>query len=144
MDTSGADACRRFRSSLAGRAGHRAGCDSKRATGVTTEAATTLWGDSAGTTESLWYSRCPVPTATSVALAHGFFELEFGWDGIGVRSLQESNDPAVRLAHYTNENVLMFREGGIVPPLWARCVWSLDDAARAGMDRPVPGADRAR
>ncbi len=87
---------------------------------MTTEAATTLWGDSAGTTESLWYSRCPVPTATSVALAHGFFELEFGWDGIGVRSLQESNDPAVRLAHYTNENVLMFREGGIVPPLWAR------------------------
>ena len=70
--------------------------------------------------ETLWYSRCPVPTATSVALAHGFLSREFSPDGIGVKSLQDSDDPAVRLSHYTNDRVMMFREGGVVPPLWTR------------------------
>jgi ABC-type nitrate/sulfonate/bicarbonate transport system substrate-binding protein len=76
-----------------------------------------------GSSESfgtLWYSRCPVPTATSVAVAQDLFAAEFGGDGITVLSLHDSSDPAVRLSHYTNDRVLMFREGGIVPPLWAR------------------------
>src|SRR5712691_3842608 len=68
---------------------------------------------------SLWYSRCPVPTATSVAIERGFLDREFGPDGICVRSLRDSSDPAVRLSHYTNEQAWMFREGGVVPPLWA-------------------------
>jgi ABC-type nitrate/sulfonate/bicarbonate transport system substrate-binding protein len=76
--------------------------------------------DTARVEQVLWYSRCPVPTATSMALSRGFLAREFGPDGIQVRSLHESSDPAVRLSHYTNDQVPMFREGGVVPPLWAR------------------------
>jgi ABC-type nitrate/sulfonate/bicarbonate transport system substrate-binding protein len=72
-----------------------------------------------GLTE-LWYSRCPVATATSVAIEQGFFDRRFTPLGLAVRSLRSSNDPAVRLAHYTNDHPAMFREGGLVPPLWTK------------------------
>ena len=37
----------------------------------------------------LWFTRCPVPTATGVAADLGWFDDEFGPDGITVRSLQD-------------------------------------------------------
>jgi len=71
---------------------------------------------------SLWYTRCPVPTASSVAITGGWLAREFAADHIAVRSLGESEDAALRLAHYTHAHPALFREGGVVPPLWASSV----------------------
>ena len=68
---------------------------------------------------SLWYTRCPVPTASSVAISGGWLDREFEPDQITVRSLGECQDPELRLAHYTHAHPALFREGGVVPPLWA-------------------------
>jgi ABC-type nitrate/sulfonate/bicarbonate transport system substrate-binding protein len=68
---------------------------------------------------SLWYSRCPVPTATSIAIRGGWLDREFAPDQIAVRSLGQHRAPELRLAHYTHAHPALLREGGIVPPLWA-------------------------
>ncbi len=68
---------------------------------------------------SIWYTRCPVPTASSVAITEGWLDHEFEADQIAVRSLAESPEPALRDAHYTHAHPALFREGGVVPPLWA-------------------------
>lgn len=68
---------------------------------------------------SLWYTRCPIPTASSVAVSGGWLEREFASDQIAVRSLGQSLDPDLRMAHYTHAHPALLREGGIVPPLWA-------------------------
>jgi ABC-type nitrate/sulfonate/bicarbonate transport system substrate-binding protein len=68
----------------------------------------------------LWYTRCPVPTATGIALIHGWLQGEFGKSGIDLKSVRASEDRAVRESHYNHSLSGMFREGGNVPPIWAR------------------------
>jgi ABC-type nitrate/sulfonate/bicarbonate transport system substrate-binding protein len=68
---------------------------------------------------SVWYTRCPVPTASSVAITERWLDREFAADQIAVRSLAERPEPALRHAHYTHAHPALFREGGVVPPLWA-------------------------
>lgn len=68
---------------------------------------------------SLWYTRCPAPTAASVAIRQGWLEQEFAPDGIAVRSISEAPDEATRLAHYSHDHPALFRFGGYVPPLQA-------------------------
>ncbi|RFU86907.1 ABC transporter substrate-binding protein [Streptomyces triticagri] len=73
--------------------------------------------------ETLWYTRCPVPTATGIAADRHLLADEFAADGIAVRSLQDVGpdvDAAVRRTHYTHSLPGLFREGGNVPALWAR------------------------
>ncbi|MFJ8129514.1 ABC transporter substrate-binding protein [Streptomyces hydrogenans] len=70
--------------------------------------------------ETLWFTRCPVPTATGVAADRGWLAAEFAPDGIAVRSLQDADPGADRAAHYTHDLPGLFREGGNVPALWAR------------------------
>ncbi|MGW2849135.1 ABC transporter substrate-binding protein, partial [Streptomyces sp. NPDC001274] len=68
---------------------------------------------------TLWFTRCPVPTATGIAADRGWLTEEFAPDGITVRSLQDNapgTDPA---AHFTHALPGLFREGGNVPALWA-------------------------
>jgi ABC-type nitrate/sulfonate/bicarbonate transport system substrate-binding protein len=69
--------------------------------------------------ETLWYTRCPMATASSVAISGGWLEREFEGDGIEVRSLRANPDQTGRLAHYSHTHPALFREGGVVPPLWA-------------------------
>ena len=38
----------------------------------------------------LWYTRCPVPTASSIAISQGWLDAEFASDGIAVSSLRAS------------------------------------------------------
>lgn len=78
---------------------------------------------------SLWYTRCPVPTASSVAISGGWLDREFEPDQIAVRSLGECTEPELRLAHYTHAHPALLREGGVVPPLWA--------SATAGSNRLI-------
>ncbi|MFF9065788.1 ABC transporter substrate-binding protein [Streptomyces sp. NPDC014891] len=70
--------------------------------------------------DTLWFTRCPVPTATGVAADRGWLEGEFAPDGIAVRSLQDADPGADRATHFTHALPGLFREGGNVPALWAR------------------------
>ncbi|WP_405475306.1 ABC transporter substrate-binding protein [Streptomyces sp. NBC_00009] len=73
--------------------------------------------------DTLWFTRCPVPTATGIAADRRWLTAEFAPDGIAVRSLQDAApdiDATTRQTHYTHALPGLFREGGNVPALWAR------------------------
>jgi ABC-type nitrate/sulfonate/bicarbonate transport system substrate-binding protein len=60
-----------------------------------------------------------MPSASSVAITEGWLARAFEADGIAVRSLGSASGEAERLAHYRHDHPALFREGGVVPPLWA-------------------------
>ena len=68
----------------------------------------------------LWYTRCPVPTASSLAIAQGWLDDEFAPDAIAVASLRSSTDRAVRESHFSHTQADLFRQGGNIPPIWSR------------------------
>ncbi|MFG3051737.1 ABC transporter substrate-binding protein [Kitasatospora sp. NPDC048239] len=70
--------------------------------------------------DTLWFTRCPVPTATGIAADQGRLAREFAADGITVRSLQDAPPEVAADHHYTHALPGLFREGGNVPALWAR------------------------
>lgn len=70
--------------------------------------------------ETLWYTRCPVPTPLGIASQRGWIEEEFRADGIEVRTLQEVTDPTLRDSHYDHTLENSFRQGGNIPAIWAR------------------------
>ena len=70
-------------------------------------------------TTALYYTRCPVPTASGIAFQRRMFESLFRDTHYEVRDLSELG-PAHRDSHYTHSVRLFFREGGGAPPLWAR------------------------
>jgi ABC-type nitrate/sulfonate/bicarbonate transport system substrate-binding protein len=70
--------------------------------------------------ETLWYTRCPVPTPLGIAAQLGWIEEEFGADGIHVRTLQDESDPALRESHFDHKLNNSFRQGGNIPAIWAR------------------------
>ncbi|WP_019634129.1 ABC transporter substrate-binding protein [Actinomadura atramentaria] len=70
--------------------------------------------------DTLWFTRCPVPTATGVAADLGWLAAEFRADGIAVRSLQDVPPGEAGDRHYTHALPGLVREGGSVPALWAR------------------------
>jgi 2'-hydroxybiphenyl-2-sulfinate desulfinase len=69
--------------------------------------------------DQLWYTRCPVPTASGVAYNLGWLTEEFAPDGLSVRALQ---DAPAELRHFHLDHALhgLFREGGSIPALVAR------------------------
>jgi ABC-type nitrate/sulfonate/bicarbonate transport system substrate-binding protein len=69
--------------------------------------------------DQIWYTRCPVPTASGIAIDRGLLEAEFG-PAITVSSLRAAPDRDVRESHYDHRQPALFREGGNVPALWAR------------------------
>jgi ABC-type nitrate/sulfonate/bicarbonate transport system substrate-binding protein len=71
-------------------------------------------------TQSVWYTRCPAPTPLSIAYQLGWVEQRFSEAGVTVRSIRDSKDPAVRESHFTHALDFSFRQGGNIPPLWAR------------------------
>ncbi|MEZ0109928.1 ABC-type nitrate/sulfonate/bicarbonate transport system substrate-binding protein [Catenulispora sp. EB89] len=72
------------------------------------------------TLDTLWFTRCPVPTATGIAADRGWLAAEFAADGLAVRSLQDAGPDVPRDRHFTHALTGLFREGGNVPALWAR------------------------
>ena len=68
----------------------------------------------------LWITRCPVPTASSVAFDRGLLEAGLSPLGVAVEYLQDAPDQATRDAHFHHGNDGLVREGGNVPGLWAR------------------------
>lgn len=70
-------------------------------------------------TETVYYSRCPVPTASGIAFQRRLFAPMFEGSGYEVRDICELG-PTYRDAHYTHSIPGFFREGGGAPPIWAR------------------------
>lgn len=70
--------------------------------------------------DTLWYTRCSVPTPLSFAAQFGWIDEEFKPDGITIKSLRESNDPVEKASHYDHNLPHSFRQGGSIPPIWAR------------------------
>jgi ABC-type nitrate/sulfonate/bicarbonate transport system substrate-binding protein len=69
--------------------------------------------------ERIWYTRCPVPTASGIAGALGWLDEEFGKDGLKVGVLQDA--PPELLARFPDYDLPgLFREGGNIPALVAR------------------------
>ncbi|HLY56380.1 MAG TPA: ABC transporter substrate-binding protein [Stellaceae bacterium] len=72
------------------------------------------------TIDTIWYTRCPVPTAFAVALRLGWLDAEFARDGIAFRSLAASRDASVRQSHFEHTQANSVRHGGVIPPLLTR------------------------
>ena len=69
---------------------------------------------------TIWYTRCPVPTASGIAIQKGWLAEAFAPDGIAVHSMRHSQDPKTRESHYTHTLDNSFRQGGNTPALFAR------------------------
>jgi ABC-type nitrate/sulfonate/bicarbonate transport system substrate-binding protein len=70
--------------------------------------------------DTLWYTRCPVPTPLGLAAQLGWISEEFKPDGIAIKTLQDSNDSNLRESHFDHHLINSFRYGGNVPAIWAR------------------------
>jgi ABC-type nitrate/sulfonate/bicarbonate transport system substrate-binding protein len=70
--------------------------------------------------DTLWYTRCPVPTGLGIALQKGWLEESFRANNTTVKSLRESNDKAVRESHFDHTLQNSVRHGGNIPAIWAR------------------------
>jgi ABC-type nitrate/sulfonate/bicarbonate transport system substrate-binding protein len=70
--------------------------------------------------DTLWYTRCPVPTSLGIALQRGWLEEGFAEQNTQIKSLQESNDQAVRESHFDHTLQNSVRHGGNIPAIWAR------------------------
>ncbi len=64
-------------------------------------------------------SRCPVATATELAMKKGWLQKALEEQG-GEFCLLQSMDKRFHQCHFTQQAPLHFREGGNIPPLWAR------------------------
>ncbi len=70
--------------------------------------------------QTLWYTRCPVPTPLGIAAQLDWVSKEFARDGIDVRTLQDESDPILRDSHFDHTLANSFRQGGNIPAIWAR------------------------
>ncbi|UIJ46608.1 ABC transporter substrate-binding protein [Sphingomonas cannabina] len=72
------------------------------------------------TLDTLWYTRCPVPTGLGIAIQHGWLEEAFRARGTKLSSLLESNDFATRESHFSHTVRNSVRHGGNIPAISAK------------------------
>lgn len=71
--------------------------------------------------ERIWFTRCPVPTATGLAYKLGWLTEEFARDGIPLSTLQEdARNSDLSRHHYDHELSTLIREGGNMLSIAAR------------------------
>jgi sulfonate transport system substrate-binding protein len=68
----------------------------------------------------LWYTRCPLPAASGIAQRQGWLHREFGRSDIKIDTIRTSPERWIRDSHFTHVHPNLFREGGPVPPIWAK------------------------
>jgi ABC-type nitrate/sulfonate/bicarbonate transport system substrate-binding protein len=68
----------------------------------------------------VWYTVCPVPAASSLAIARDEFEEAFRETDVDLRYIRSHPDRKVRESHYDQSQPNAFREGGNIPPIWAK------------------------
>ena len=73
----------------------------------------------AGDRYPVYYTRCPVPTASGIAFRRNMFEPVFEGSGYQVRNIRELG-PEHQDVHFTHAIDNFFREGGGSPAVWAR------------------------
>jgi ABC-type nitrate/sulfonate/bicarbonate transport system substrate-binding protein len=78
--------------------------------------------------DTLWYTRCPVPTGLGIAIQKGWLEETFRAQGVKLASIMESNDSSVRESHFSHTVRNSVRHGGNIPAIGAR---ALDRDTRA-------------
>ncbi len=69
---------------------------------------------------SVWYTRCPVPTPAGIAIQQGWIAAGLATCGLGVESIRDSADRAVRNSHFDHTLSNSFRQGGNIPAIWAK------------------------
>lgn len=69
--------------------------------------------------ETLWYTRCPVPTASGLAFRRNSFARSFADSPYVVRNIKDLSRKDWD-THYSHSQNSSFREGGGSPPIWAR------------------------
>lgn len=69
--------------------------------------------------DEIWFTRCPVPTATGIAYKLGWLSEAFEANGIAMRTLQESGSDLAR-HHYDHRLPTLIREGGNMLAIGAR------------------------
>jgi ABC-type nitrate/sulfonate/bicarbonate transport system substrate-binding protein len=67
----------------------------------------------------VYYTRCPVPTATGIALDNGMFDRLLAGTPYVLRDIADAGEQYAN-AHYTHSIDRCLREGGASPPVWAR------------------------
>jgi ABC-type nitrate/sulfonate/bicarbonate transport system substrate-binding protein len=70
--------------------------------------------------DTLWYTRCPVPTPLGIAAQLGWIERELRQEGVEVRTLQDETDPNLLESHFDHNLDNSIRQGGNIPAIWAR------------------------
>lgn len=74
---------------------------------------------SASALKEIWFTRCPVPTATGLSYKLGWLQDEFASDGISVATIQDAPKALAR-HHYDHEISSLIREGGSLLALAAK------------------------
>ncbi|MFE3953542.1 ABC transporter substrate-binding protein [Nocardia sp. NPDC059091] len=101
-------------------------------------------------TDTLWYTRCPVPTASGLAHSLGWLGATAERNGLAFGVLQDAA-PELAIRHFDHDLPGLIREGGNVPALAARAQGSptrligltwIDEAQAivVGPDSPVTSA----
>lgn len=70
--------------------------------------------------DAIWFTRCPVPTATGLAYKLGWLTEEFAADGIQVSTLQDGANSDLGRHHYDHQLSSLIREGGNLLAIAAR------------------------
>lgn len=70
--------------------------------------------------DTLWYTRCPVPTGLGIAVQKGWLKDALKQQGTRIKSLRESANQAVRESHFDHSLSNSVRHGGSIPAIWAR------------------------
>lgn len=72
------------------------------------------------TLDTLWYTRCPVPTGLGIAIQNGWLEDAFRAQGTQLGSILESNDFKTRESHFSHTVRNSVRHGGNIPAISAK------------------------
>ncbi|CAN5777550.1 ABC transporter substrate-binding protein [soil metagenome] len=75
---------------------------------------------SGGSDKTIWYTRCPVPTAFGLAARLGWITDALASHGIAFKSLAAAGDASSRQSHFEHTQPDSFRHGGNIPALAAR------------------------
>jgi ABC-type nitrate/sulfonate/bicarbonate transport system substrate-binding protein len=68
----------------------------------------------------IWYTRCPLPTASGIALDAGILQRRIAGIDWSVDAIENAAAPGSRHSHFTHATARLFRQGGNIPPIWAR------------------------
>jgi ABC-type nitrate/sulfonate/bicarbonate transport system substrate-binding protein len=87
------------------------------------------------TISEIWYTRCPLPSASGIAQRRRWLHDCFTAAGVTPRTVRTSPDCRLHDADFTHLQPALFREGDPVPALWTRSLGR--DTALIGVTRII-------